>query len=185
MKNLITPFAFFSLLGGMLIYLSSCNQIDEWTKYNLNFNSEVAIADTLLASGDSIFELKSEFFLDFDSELKSRAIKEKKIEKITFEEVVMETIDGTVQKDFSFMKDIELSVQGTDFTNRIIGTRDSLRLNAVFTVFELKERNQIEELLKQNEFQLILRFKVKKDLKLPMKIRFRTQFEMDVKQFFI
>jgi len=117
--------------------------------------------------------------------LESRSIKEKKIEKITLDEVIMETIDGTIQRDFSFMKDIELSLKGKDFSNRVIGTRDSLRLNAMFTVFDLKERDKIKELLKEDEFQLILRFKVKKDLKVPIKIKFRTQFEVDVKQFFI
>ena len=185
LKKHVALLSFLSFLLTFWLYLSSCQQIDEWTHYKMNFNSEVEMKDTLWASGDSIFELKADYFIDFDAELNSRGIKESKIEKITFEEVVMETMDGTVQRDFSFMKDMELSVVGKDFPNRIIGTRDSLRINAVFAVFEIKERDQIKELLKANEFQLILRFKVKKDLKVPIKIRFRTQFEVDVKQFFI
>lgn len=185
MKKSIAPLFITSIILTLFFYFSSCKQIDEWTHYNMNFSSEVSIADTLWASGDSIFELNADFFIDFDSELKSRSIKENKIEKITFDEVIMETIDGTVQRDFSFMKDIELSVKGKDFSNRVIGTRDSLRLNAIFAVFEFKERDNIKELLKADEFQLILKFKVKKDLKVPIKMKFRTKFEVDVKQFFI
>ena len=185
LKKYIAPISLFSFLIGMVLYFSSCKQVDEWTKYNMNFNSEVTISDTLLASDDSIFKLKADFFFDFGDELDSRAIKEKKIEKITFEEAVMETMEGTVQRDFSFMKDMELSLEGVDFTNRVLGTRDSLRLNAIFTVFEMNEKDKMKELLKADEFQLILKFKVKRDLKVSIKIRFRTQFEVDVRQFFI
>lgn len=184
MGNFFKIFAFISIVL-TLATSWSCKEIDDWTKYQMSFISEAEISDTLRLSDDSTYVFNQDFFLDFQEELKKRAIREKQIESITLQDIILETVDGSVQHDFSFIKGFTMDLEGTNFGTRQVVSGDTLRINAVFGDFEINDKNDMQKLLEGDEFRVVFAFKLKKDLTVPLKFRLRARFLLDARQFFI
>ncbi len=184
-KNYFFPIVLLFVLVGSSLAFYSCKEIDQWTRYDVSFFSDHLIEENVLAVADSNYLVTGEFFLSFESELKKRAIKEKQIEQITLEGIELTTLHQSIQTDFSFVDSFEFILSGPGVGDRILVKGDSIRSASSLVNFTLNDKNGMEELLKSNSYKVLFRFKLNKPVAKELKMRIRTMFEIDAKQFFI
>lgn len=176
---------FISVILFVVLTASSCKEIDEWTKYNMAFDSEQEMDSKEFTTQDSTYELIGNYELNFDKELEKRAVKEKQIERITLEGLDLDLLNNSEQRDFSFIKSFSIKLRGPNFDERILAEGDSIKPNITTLRFTMNQTDGMIDLLKSNEYTIVVSFKLKYPLGRNARFLMTTRFELDARQFFI
>lgn len=175
MKQIFTPF----LLVFVVLSLSNCKKIDEFTQFDMNYNQTVVIPSS---SGINLpFNLFApDVETNSESEFAINDTRKDLIEEITLKTLGLE-ITSPSNGDFSFLKSIAIYINAEGLGELEIAKDDDVQGDNTKTLTLTPTALDLKEYIKKDQFTL--RFKTVTDevLTQDYHIRANTQFFVDAK----
>jgi len=157
-----------------ILFISSCEKVDEFTQFNLDYNSEVTIPSSTPLSLP--FDLITpDMETNSESAFSANDTRKDKVEEIELREAVL-TIKSPNNSDFSFLKSIEAYISAEGLPEERIAWKDNVPENFGARL-ELETSNKnLEEYIKKDEFKVRLKTITDEAISQEHKVNVYTKF---------
>jgi hypothetical protein len=166
------------------LFFSSCQQLDERTKFVLSYKTLYQQADSISHNPSSRQELIVPFVYDYEGDVAFYGTSVNKIESAECYELIILLTDSSEVKNLNFIEDVEFSLRRDgekDITLRQIEVnKDIVAIRLNFSVID-----GVKEIIEEGEFDLVLNFQSSESSKKDIEFEAYVKFLMDSRKFFI
>lgn len=145
MKSVLTLFL-------MMMFLTSCDEVDKLTKFEIDFESKVTVPSSI--SINSPLDLFTpDITTDSEAVFESNNTRKDLIEEIRLTKLRLEVVLPT-DEDFSFLKSISISINAAGLSEKQIAWKDNVETTADASIDLDVTSDDIKEYIKKDKFSL-------------------------------